>query len=271
VIRFRFELYPPEEVSPWGGGQPNLHWFGLTEGRYCLEANGHQLLRRSRPDRPHPYIDYYVARFWEDVIVLTPDVLEPVPADLQPFIASDPGQWVCDPLAFIADGDEDGIEDVDPNAPDHPVVTAANWHGGHYLDLGYLQNAPRLRFWRTVRGHRDEITVDWWHEDDGEIGFTAGLAVRFCVATAAYLEAVHALDRDLMTAMRQRVEELERRGGLPGVDLDLAGLRRELATGSFGWADRQVFLEAAPGASLLGLLLAGIGQYRGNVLDERRQ
>lgn len=30
-----------------------------------------------------------------------------------------------------------------------------------------------------------------------------------------------------MTAMLQRVEELERRGGLPGVDLDLAGLRRE--------------------------------------------
>jgi hypothetical protein len=227
VIRFRFGLYPLDEVSPWGGDQPGLHWFGLTEGWYWLEAGGHQLLRRTRLDHPHPYVDYYLARLWEDVNVLTPDVLEPVPVDLQPFIAADRAQWACDPVAFIDDGDDDAREGPDPNAPDHPVVTAAIWHSGHCLDIGYLQNAPRLRFWRTIRGDRDEITVDWRHEDDGEIGFTAGPAVRFSVPTAAYLEAVHTLDRELMTAMRQRVEELERRGGLPGVDLDLAGLRRE--------------------------------------------
>jgi hypothetical protein len=159
--------------------------------------------------------------------VLTPVVLEPVPVDLRPFIASDPAQWACDPLAFIADGTKDGSDDVDPNPPDHPVVTAAIWHGEHHLDLGYLRNAPRLRFWRTVRGDHDEITVDWRHEDDGEIGFTADPAARFSVPTAEYLGAVHALDRELMTAMRQRVEELERRGGLPGMDLDLGQLRRE--------------------------------------------
>jgi hypothetical protein len=150
-----------------------------------------------------------------------------VPADLQPFIASDPEEWACDPLAFVADGDEDGTGDDDPDAPDHPVVTAASWHREHHLDFGYLRNAPRLRFWRTVRGDRDEITVDWRHEDDGEIGFAAGPAVRFSLPTAAYLEAVRTFDRELMTAMRQRVDELERRGGLPGVELDLAGLRRE--------------------------------------------
>jgi hypothetical protein len=215
MITFRFELYPLDEVSPWGDDRPTLHWFGLTEGRYWLEAGGHQLLRRAPLD--HPYVDYHLARLWEDVNALTRVVLEPVPADLQPFIASDPAQWACDPLDFVIAGDEDGFDDVDPNAPDHPVITAANWHGEHYLYLGYLQNAPDLRFWRTVRDDRDEITLDWQHEDD----------VRFTVPTSAYLDAVHTLDRGLMTAMRQRVEELERRGGLPGVDLDLAGLRRE--------------------------------------------
>jgi hypothetical protein len=34
-------------------------------------------------------------------------------------------------------------------------------------------------------------------------------------------------NHDLITAMRQRVEELERRDGLPGVDIDLPGPRRE--------------------------------------------
>jgi hypothetical protein len=97
----------------------------------------------------------------------------------------------------------------------------------HYLNLGYLRNSPHLRFWRTVDGDLDEITVDWRHEDDGEIGFTAGAAVRFRVSTEEYLAAVRKLDVDLMTAMRERIEELERRGGLPGVELDRAGLRQE--------------------------------------------
>lgn len=227
MIRFRIELCPLDEVSPWGRDRPNLHWFGLTEGWYRIEGGGHELLRRSRLDDRRPYVNYYVARLWEDVNVLTPDVLEPVPADLEPFIASDRARWACDPLEFIPDRDDDGFEDGDPEAPDHPVVTAATWYGEHHLDFGYLRNPPRLRLWRAGSGDGDLITVDWRHRDDGEVGFTAGPAVRFSVPAAEYLEAVRRLDRDLMTAMRHRVEELERRGGLPGVDLDLGGLRRE--------------------------------------------
>ncbi|MEV4638651.1 DUF5984 family protein [Actinoplanes sp. NPDC049548] len=221
MIDFRFRLCPLDEVSPWGGDQPSLSWFGLTEGWYWIEVGGHELLRRTRLDDPFPYVDYYLARFSEDVNLLAPDVLEPVPAELQPFIASDPDEWACNWLEFIGDGDKD------PNAPDHPVVTAVLWHDAHAMDFGYLRNPPHLRLWRTVRGDRDEITLDWRHEDDGEIGFTAGPVVRVGVPTADYLEAVHTLDRKLMTAMRQRVEELERRGGRPGVEIDLPGLRRE--------------------------------------------
>jgi uncharacterized protein DUF5984 len=47
------------------------------------------------------------------------------------------------------------------------------------------------------------------------------------VPTSDYLDAVHTLDRTLMAAMEVRIEELERRGGLPGVEIDLAGLRHE--------------------------------------------
>ena len=153
-------------------------------------------------------------------------MLEPVPDDLQSFIASHPGQWTCDPLEFVAEPDEERTDDGNADVPDHPVVTAAIWHGDHRLDFGYLRNTPKLRFWRTV-SDRDEITMDWRHEDDGEIGFTADPAVRISVPTTAYLEAVQILNRELMDTMGQRVEELERRGGLPGVDLDLVQLRRE--------------------------------------------
>jgi hypothetical protein len=223
MIRFRFGLSPLGEVSPWGGNQPSLHWFGLTEGRYWIQVGEHELLRYSRLDHPDCYIDYYLARLWEDVIVLTPDVLEPVPADLQPFITSQPTQWTHDPWALGVDGDEE----LDPTAPERPAVTAATWHGQRDLDFGYLRNPPRLRLWRTVRGDRDAITVDWRHDDDGEIGFTAGSAVRVSIPTADYRQAVHTLDRDLMAAMRQRIEELDRRGGPAGVTVDVAELRRD--------------------------------------------
>jgi hypothetical protein len=225
VLRFRFGLCPVDEVSPWGGAgdRPMLRWFGLTEGWYWIQVGEYELLRYRQLDHPACYVDYYLARLWEDLIVLTPDVLEPVPADLQPFIASDPTQWVREVWASRGEGNDE----VDPTAPDDPVVTAALWHGGHELDFSYLRNPPRLRLWRSVRGDRDEISVDWRHDDDGEIGFTADPAVRVSVPTADYRQAVAALDQDLMTAMRQRVEDLDLRGGLPGVHIDLAELRRD--------------------------------------------
>lgn len=64
-------------MSPWGGDQPRLHWFGLTEGWCWIRVGEHELLRCSRLYHPDCYVDYYLARLWEDVIVLNPDVLEP--------------------------------------------------------------------------------------------------------------------------------------------------------------------------------------------------
>ncbi|MET8088139.1 DUF5984 family protein [Micromonospora sp. NPDC005237] len=59
-----------------------------------------------------------------------------------------------------------------------------------------LRNAPHPRFWRTLHGDRDEVKVDWYHVDDGEIGFTAGTPVRFTITTFEYPEAVHTLGRE---------------------------------------------------------------------------
>jgi Family of unknown function (DUF5984) len=198
VFSFRFELRPLDEVSPWGGARSTLHWFGLTEGWYWIDANRYELLRRSRVEHARPYIDYYLARLWEDVIELTPHVLESVPDDLRSFVASARGAWARDPNDFLAEPGSHGVQTEIPGSGLHPVLAAAMWHGEHELDFGYLRNAPRLRFWRTVGGDRDEITGNWQHEDDGEIGFTAGQAVRFSVPTTDYLEAVRRLDSEFV-------------------------------------------------------------------------
>ncbi|MFJ2954023.1 DUF5984 family protein [Streptomyces sp. NPDC087270] len=50
MIRFRFGLTPLAEVEPWGAGR-ELHWFGLTDGWYGIDAGGHELLRYLRANR----------------------------------------------------------------------------------------------------------------------------------------------------------------------------------------------------------------------------
>ncbi|WP_067714348.1 DUF5984 family protein [Nocardia yamanashiensis] len=44
MLRIRFDLTPIDRVRPWGRDR-TFHWFGLTDGRYCLEADGIELLR----------------------------------------------------------------------------------------------------------------------------------------------------------------------------------------------------------------------------------
>ncbi len=113
---------------------------------------------------------------------------------------------------------------VDEDSSQDPSLPAAIWHGGHALDLGYLSDPPRLRFWRTVDGGRDEVRIEW-QENSTSTG--TGSSLRLRVPTREYVDAVVGLDHDLMATMDRRIEELEARGGLPGVELDLRELRRE--------------------------------------------
>lgn len=214
MIAFPFELRPLDDVVPWGGDPPTLHWFGLTDGWFGLEVAGHQLLRTTEPDAADR-IEYQVARLWEDVAELVPAVLEPVPADLVAFVASQRASWVQDP----PDDDEDDCD------------AAAIWHGNHRLDLGYLREPPGLAFWSTVTTRGDEVTVNRRHPDPR----TADAPGHWSVPTEAFVAAAHALDRDLIAAMADRVTELGRRGGLPRVDLDLPWLRSEHAARATAW------------------------------------
>jgi hypothetical protein len=210
VIRFRFVLTPLGRVAPWGHEDRSLHWFGLTDGWYWIELAGHELLRYA-PDtlRQHPYVDYYVARLWEDVVEMTPAVLEPVPADLLDFAAGDPDAW--GPVNSEA------------------ASTAAVWHGEHTVDLGYLLRPPRIRAWRTVSDDLDVVTVTWRHDDDGDIRFTAPSSGQVVISCESFLAAVRRFDHGLMAAMGRRIRALERSGPPKGIHLDLERLRAEHA------------------------------------------
>lgn len=231
MIRFHFLLRPIDQVMPWEDG---LHWFALTDGWYWISVGDVQLLRYTpatartyRMEDIHPYVDYFVVRLWEDLLVLTPQVLRPVPADLLPFIAADPSHW------------HHRVDDLDP---DHPANAAVSWHEEHVLDCGYLRQPPYIRMWRTV-ADADTVTVAWSHRTDADIRFTAPVTGRADVPTATFLTAVRRLDAELMGEMNARVSRLERTGPPAGVTLDLARLRAE-HTERATWLGKQ--LRGAP-------------------------
>ncbi|MEV6394662.1 DUF5984 family protein [Streptomyces sp. NPDC051907] len=219
-LRFRFGLTPLDKVRPWGGEQPVLHWFGLTAGWYCIDLDGHEVLRYSERSvrelrdssdgsRPHPYVDYFVVRLWEDVLALVSDAMEPVPQDLLGVAADHSPDWTW------------------LDAPE--AEAALTWHGAGYLYTDYLRVAPDVRCWRTVVGEDDTVTVAWEHEADpeGVIEFAGPQTGRVTMPTGEFLAAVTELDRALLAAMDERISELEQSGPLPGVHVDVEQLRRE--------------------------------------------
>ncbi|MFC0431778.1 DUF5984 family protein [Kutzneria buriramensis] len=73
-MRFHFALTPLDQVRPWAS-EYWPHWFGLSDGTYWIELFGEKLLC----ENDVPYMDYYVARFWEDLLDATHDLLAGVP------------------------------------------------------------------------------------------------------------------------------------------------------------------------------------------------
>ena len=189
-LRFGFSLTRLDQVAPWGEGA--LHWFGLTDGSYWIDVGDHQLLR----PEGEPWVDYYLARFWEDLCLLAPVVLEPVPADLVEFLLAD------------VEADEHAFDDPDREA-------ALSWRSDHFLDFGYLEDPPRSLWWRTG----DEITLTWSHQERP--------LIRETVPVAEFRTALADLDRDLMIAMNQRVSHIEANGAPNGTRIDVGDLRRE--------------------------------------------
>ncbi|MFG1809630.1 DUF5984 family protein [Streptomyces sp. NPDC049040] len=220
AIRFRFGLTPLDQVEPWGREQRSLHWFGLTDGWYCVDLGGHEVLRYSERTvrelgsdrdggRPHPYVAYYVARLWEDVVALTSEALEPVPQDLVDIAAETSPDWT-----WLE------VPEAEP---------ALSWHSAGFLYTDYLRVAPHIRCWRTVAGGDDTVTLSWQHQPDpeGVISFAGPQAGRVAMPTGEFVAAVTELDRALLAAMDRRIGELEAAGPMPGVEVDMERLRRE--------------------------------------------
>jgi len=223
---FNFKLTPLASVHPWGQpGQYQLHWFGLTDGEYWIQAGPATLLEYSELARTHGaprYCSYQVARLYEDLRDMIPSVIEPVPASLAPYLSRNhSATWEATFRKWYEQA-QGGLEEQQF----WDIADAAStWIGKRTLDTGYLVPSAKIRLWCDGQF----VHVAWDNTFKTFEGTPAWSAVRgsFRLTLEHFLSEVTSFHTRLMEQMGERVADVLA-GALPdSVHVDLAGLQRE--------------------------------------------
>jgi hypothetical protein len=146
----RFKLRDIDKITPWGEpGKRQLHWFGLTDGVYCIDTAAGRLFEHTgdvAPDLGEPWCDYYVTRLFEDLCEIWPDVREAVPIDVaERYFAWDAREGE----QFRESHDMDDLYDA--------WWEASSWWHARERVFNYLNEAPRCHIWRIG----SELRLDW--------------------------------------------------------------------------------------------------------------
>jgi hypothetical protein len=164
---FDFKLKEIHEITPWGeAGALSLHWFGLTDGYYHLNAGRHELFRYSEEILAHwktglnsayssyPYPDYQVVRLYEDILEIFPCVAQPIPDYIfDQFRTLDSFEDFLARLNRACDGtDSEKNEKFDQ-------IRSFLWT--RRLDSGHLVQGPNIWFFRNS----DSVYIRWLNED----------------------------------------------------------------------------------------------------------
>jgi len=223
---FNFELTPLASVHPWGEpGQHQLHWFGLTDGEYWIQAGPATLLEYSELARTHGaprYCSYQVARLYEDLMDMIPSVIEPVPASLAPYLSGNHSTTWEATFRTWYEKAQGGLEEQ------HfwDIADAAStWIGKRTLDTGYLSPSAKIRLWCDGQF----VHLAWDNTFKTFQGTPAWSAARgsFRLTLEDFISEVSSFHTRLMEQMSQRVTQVLARALPHKVHVDLAGLQRE--------------------------------------------
>jgi len=229
---FQFELRPLDQIQPWGEPEdPNLHWFGLTDGLYWIQAGEHRLfeysdIAQARSGVP-PFCDYQVVRLYEDVVDLAPYALEPVPGELQRYIALDESKpwnyyWSKWCKSVDASGaSEDSMDILDEAGP---------WIGRRTLDSAYLTPSTNIIFW----SNQESVHIQWDNRDKllQDCQAWSAQSGSWRLPRVKFMDEVRSFHDRLMEQMEKRVSQVAAGALAKTVRLDVEGLRQEQHTRS---------------------------------------
>jgi hypothetical protein len=221
---FNFELRPLELIQPWGvPHDPNLHWFGLTDGDYWIQVGNDILFEYSPLAQAQlgakRFCDYQVVRLYEDLIEFSPYVLESVPEGLRRYIALDEStawnhywtKWVN-----TIGSDEESLD---------TLYDAGSWISSRTLDSAYLRPSTNVIFWSDF----ESVFIEWDNRDrlvEGGLAWSADFG-RFTLSREAFVQEIRSFHTRLMAQMAERVSQIDA-GKLPsGIRVDLNGLLKE--------------------------------------------
>jgi hypothetical protein len=221
-----FELKPLAEVASWGApADPNLSWFGLTDGVYWIQAGDAALFEYSELEQrrgTQRYCDYQVVRLHEDLMAIAPHVLEPVPADLARLIAGDlRREWDASLSRWLDSHFESDDDDEDWRVLD----TATSWIWRRRLASQHLSPPARIWMWSD----RSEVRIKWDNQEAVENGACVWSAVQgaFVLAREDFPLEVRKFHERLMGEMATRIRAVAGGALAPGIRVDVAGLFRE--------------------------------------------
>jgi len=219
-----FQLRDVSTIAPFGDKQPVLHWFGLSDGWYWLTVGddelfcfGQQFVEREEPwcsdHTALPYVDYYVARLWEDLFEQLPAILTPLPPELADRAADAVGwqRWQDEAQRWLDQQDSDSAFDR--------FSQARGWWGDRCLNTGYLRNSPLIWCWRSG----DTLHVRWDNRREMQDGYPVWSAVygEYTFSVTTFLEELHNFDARFMVAMTERVVAVRQHRLPPDVHIDL--------------------------------------------------
>lgn len=225
---FEFELANIDGIVPWGTPpNQNLHWFGLTDGCYHMDVHGNKLFQYSEEILAHWkaknhdlkncfFVDYQVARFWEDVLEILPTILNPIPDELHRLIATPEVQAAYEARM------ESSIDDTAEEEEIELFILATDWIRCRYFRSLHLVEGPSIFIFR----HRDEITIRWDNEgkciDGIKVWSNQKGEERFSIAS--FVMEVRSFHERLMEAMDSRLAAMLNDNPIPSVNVDMIAL-----------------------------------------------
>jgi hypothetical protein len=207
ALRFRFELDSTPDIQAWGEqGQMELHWFGLTSGRFWIETPVGEVLRYTAAIQelwsfPFDYVDYQVARLFEDLQSCISAALEPVPEDIG-LIVSDP-VWLEKLNRWI----EEEIDEAELDQRWDLYESAVSWWQHRMFDTLYLKHGPLFSIWRI----NDVVHFRWVtgnNEADGVSVFLIPTG-EITVSIEDFKAAAFGFCEEVLLSMSERVRQIQ--------------------------------------------------------------